>query len=102
MPHIAVYMHHLGADRVEIVDGNIEGNGQSVPVPSLEVYQQWKTDLEEYLASTQYQRDRVSKPEGYASNGDQFAMMYDDLKNGTTKWKEHNEAVRLAIPNPSE
>jgi hypothetical protein len=34
----------------------------------------------------------------YAKMGNQFEMMYDDAKNGTTVWIDSIEAVKTAVP----
>jgi len=44
---------------------------------------------------TQYQRDR-----DYGSVGDQLDMIYKDQINGTTTFKDHVAAVKLAHPKP--
>lgn len=43
-------------------------------------------------------KQREARRQEYASFGEQLDMQYHDLKNGTTNWKEHIEAVKAKYP----
>ena len=51
------------------------------------------------VADTQYQRDRAI---AYGPTGDQLDMQYHDLVNGTTTFKDHIAAVKLAHPKAGD
>ena len=53
--------------------------------------------LEEEDKNTQYQRDRVTS---YPSIQEQLDMQYWDRKNGTKKWEEFIDKVKLDNPKP--
>ena len=53
--------------------------------------------LEEEDKNTQYQRDRVTS---YPSIQEQLDMQYWDKKNGTKKWEEFIDKVKLDNPKP--
>jgi len=42
--------------------------------------------------------ERVIK---YGQLGDQLDMIYKDMKNGTTDWVDHIDAVKVAVGSPS-
>ena len=53
--------------------------------------------VENDYKNSQYQRDRV---EQYPSIEDQLDMQYWDRKNGTKKWEEFIDKVKLDNPKP--
>jgi len=64
-----------------------------------------KAELEKEFTDNEYQRKR-SGIDGttdtvYASIAEQLDMQYWDSINGTTKWKDHINAVKAKYPKPS-
>jgi len=58
---------------------------------------QWASDDANYLANEKYKDDRSK---AYGPVEDQLDMIYWDLVNGTTTWRDHVAAVKAAHPKP--
>ena len=59
--------------------------------------QSQQSELEAFIAATQYQRDRAV---AYPSFGEQMDMQYWDAVNGTTTWQDAITAVKAKYPKP--
>jgi len=61
--------------------------------------------IDQFLADTKYQVDRVNgtetQPIKYATKAEQLDMQYWDAINGTTTWRDHITEVKQAHPKPS-
>ena len=72
------YAHVLPVGSIAITDAEAEALR---PVPPPLTYQQ--------LRAAEY---------NLKSTGEQFAMQYDDAKNGTTNWVDWQDEIKLRIP----
>lgn len=59
-------------------------------------------ELEDADKLLQYKRDRREKEPKYLPIEDQLDLHYWDLKNGTTNWVDHIDAVKAAHPKPPD
>lgn len=69
-----------------------------LPQPSEQQLAQDAIDYQAYKVATQYRSLR--QPE-YPLLAEQFDMMYHDLMDGTTKWKDAITAIKQKYPKPT-
>jgi hypothetical protein len=85
------YSYYLGED-----PKTIKWNDPSKTIPEAEIDAEITRLQAEYDAQ-EYARNRAS---AYPSNGDQWDMIYKDMKNNTTTHADAVEAVKAKYPKP--
>ena len=96
MNHKAIYNTHSNVVSIDETVGAFDKDGNIV------VLDQDKVDVETAKLKAEYDvqeyaRNRVLE---YPSNGDQWDMIYKDMKNNTTTHADAVEAVKAKYPKP--